>query len=48
MKLSEEKIQQIKKFCETHPKIDAVKRFGVTVQTIQKYTKGINWKKPKQ
>ena len=48
MKLSKEKIKQIKKFCETHPKIDALKRFGVNMPTIVKYTKGINWKKPKQ
>lgn len=48
MKLSKEKIEQIKKFCETHPKVDAVKRFGVSTATVHNHTKGINWKKVKK
>jgi hypothetical protein len=44
-RVSKEKIEQIRKFCQTHPKRDAEKRFGLTAATIHRHTKGINWKK---
>ena len=48
MKLSHERIEQLKKFCATHPKVDAVKVFGISRATVENHTKGINWKKKKQ
>lgn len=44
-KVSKERIEQIRKFCMTHPKRDAEKRFRLTATTIHRHTKDINWKK---
>jgi len=46
-KLSQERVDAIKKFCQTHPKIDAARVFGVSKQTVINLTKGIGWKKRK-
>lgn len=45
MKLSKERIEQIKKFCLTHPKVEAARIFRLSKNTIDNHTKGINWKK---
>jgi hypothetical protein len=44
-KISQEKKEMIRKFCQTHPKVDAIRRFGIAKSTILSITKGINWKK---
>jgi len=43
-KLSEERIKEIKKFCSTHPKPDAARKYNLQLSTITRHTKGIHWK----
>lgn len=47
-KLSQEKIDMIRKFCVTHRKSEAATRFSVALQTVKRYTKGLHWKKSLQ
>lgn len=44
-KISDERIESIRKFCETHPKCDAARRFNLSLATIHRHTVGIAWKK---
>lgn len=44
-KLSDHRKEKIVEFCKTHPKKDAVQVFRVSIGTVWKLTKGINYKK---